>query len=88
MSDASVPAERVIPAQPNSAILICQMPAPDNQPDEDRAELYRQSAGTLRQLAAEVRFDFGRRQQLVTLADAFERLADRLDGLPLSRAAD
>ena len=65
-----------------------QMAAPENQSDEDRAELYRQSAETLRQLAAEMRFDFGRRQQLLTLANAFERLADRLERSPLNRAAD
>jgi hypothetical protein len=44
---------------------------------EDRAELYRESADKLRQLANKVRYDFGRRQQLLALAAAFDRLAER-----------
>src|SRR4051812_4321972 len=46
-----------------------------------RAELYRQSAERLRQLAARVRFDFGRQQQLLALAEAFDRLAERVETL-------
>ena len=45
---------------------------------EDRVEVYRQTAEKLRQLAAEVRFDFGRREQLLSLAAAFDRLATRM----------
>jgi len=59
--------------------------------DEDqqsRAALYRQSATSLRQMAAQVRFDFCRQNQLIALADAFDRLADRLEGSPLKLAAD
>ena len=48
---------------------------------DDRAELYRQSAERLRQLAARVRFDFGRQQQLLALAEAFDRLAERVERL-------
>ena len=45
--------------------------------EEDRAELYRRSAENLRQVAAQVRFNFGRQQQLLALAEAFDRLAER-----------
>jgi hypothetical protein len=52
---------------------------PDNASElENRAELYRESADKLRQLADEVRFDFGRRRQLLAMAAAFDRLANRL----------
>jgi hypothetical protein len=44
---------------------------------EDGAEGYRETAERLRQLAAQVRFNFGRQQQLLSLADAFDRLAAR-----------
>jgi hypothetical protein len=66
------------------------MPAPSDDPSEqeDRAALYRESADKLRQLADEVRFDFGRRGQLLALADAFDRLAARLEASPIKRAAD
>jgi hypothetical protein len=60
-------------------------------PDNASATLavtYRKSANKLRELAAEVRFDFGRRGQLLSLADAFDRLAARLEGSPAKRAAD
>jgi hypothetical protein len=56
--------------------------------DEQRAILYRQSAENLRQLAGKVRFDFGRREQLLSMADAFDRAAARIEGLPVKRAAD
>jgi hypothetical protein len=51
--------------------------------------MYRWSATTLRQqIAAEVRFDFCRRDRLLSLAESFDRLAERLEGSPLKRAAD
>jgi hypothetical protein len=53
--------------------------APSDKLDEkDRAELYRQNAQALRRLAAELRFDFCRREQLLALAAGFDRFADRL----------
>ena len=66
------------------------MPAPSDSPSEqeDRAAIHRQTADKLRQLAAEVRFDYCRREQLLSLADAFDRLAAQLEGLPIKRAAD
>jgi len=45
--------------------------------EEHPAEQYRGTAEKLRQLAKQIRFDFGRQQQLLSLADAFDRLADR-----------
>jgi len=39
-------------------------------------------------MAAPVRFDFCRQKQMVALADAFDRLAERLEGSPLKQAAD
>ena len=59
------------------SLAMAEHGAPENDAEEDRAELYRRSADRLRQLAAEVRFDFGRRQQLLALADAFDRLAEK-----------
>jgi len=59
------------------SLAMAEHEAPENDAEEDRAELYRRSAERLRQLAAEVRFDFGRRQQLLALADAFDRLAEK-----------
>jgi hypothetical protein len=50
--------------------------------------LYRHSARTLRQLAAEIRFDFRRRSQLFALADGFDRYAERLEGSILEDVAD
>jgi hypothetical protein len=47
--------------------------------EEDRAENYRHTAERLRQLAGKVRFNFGRQQQLLSLADAFDRLAERIE---------
>lgn len=62
---------------------------PQGQDDpEGRAETYRQSADRLRDMAGQIRFDFCRRKQLVSLADAFDRLADRLEGSPVKQAAD
>jgi len=55
---------------------------------ETRAALYRHSARTLRQLAAEIRFDFRRRSQLFALADGFDRYAERLEGSILEGVAD
>ena len=59
-----------------------------DQDQESRATLYRQSATSLRRMAAPVRFDFCRQKQMVALADAFDRLAERLEGSPLKQAAD
>lgn len=55
---------------------------------DTRAAIYRQSATALRELAAEIRFDFCRREQLLCLAGGFDRLAERLEGAPLKHAAD
>jgi len=59
-----------------------------HQQDTARAETYRQSARRLRRIAAEMRFDLCRREQLLSLAGGFERLADKLEGSPLKHAAD
>jgi hypothetical protein len=59
-----------------------------DQQDRTRASLYRQSASGLRRIAAELRFDLCRRQQLLSLAGGFDRLADKLEGSPLKHAAD
>lgn len=56
--------------------------------EESRTALYRKSAERLRQIAAEVRFDLCRREQLCALADGFDRLAEKLEGSPLKHAAD
>ena len=50
--------------------------------EEDRAALYRRSAENLRHLAAQVHFNFGRQQQLLALAEAFDRLAERVEPSP------
>ena len=55
---------------------------------QSRAEMYRQDARAVRQLAAQVRYDFCRQRQLLALAEGFERLADRLEGSPVKQAAD
>ena len=52
-------------------------PPSDNRAEDGLAEQYRRTAEKLRQLAKQIRFDFGRQQQLLSLADAFDRLADR-----------
>ena len=64
------------------------MPPDSPSEQEDRAAMYRETADKLRQLAAEVRFDFGRRAQLLALAAGFDRRAAQLEGLPIKRAAD
>jgi len=56
-------------------------PEDNTAEQEDRVEVYRKTAEKLRQLAAEVRFDFGRREQLLALAAAFDRLATRIEQL-------
>ena len=55
---------------------------------DSQLELYRQTAEKLRQLAAEIRFDFCRRQQLLALADAFDRRARLGERPPIRQAAD
>jgi hypothetical protein len=63
----------------------------NNEQEERTAQavMYRWSATTLRQqIAAEVRFDFCRRDRLLSLAESFDRLAERPEGSPLKRAAD
>jgi hypothetical protein len=57
-------------------VAVGNVPSDD---EEDRAENYRHTAERLRQLAGKVRFNFGRQQQLLSLADAFDRLAERLE---------
>ena len=47
--------------------------------EEDCADVYRRSAERLRELAAKVRFNFTRQQQLLSLAAAFDRLAERIE---------
>jgi hypothetical protein len=44
-----------------------------------RAAGYRETAQTLRQVADQLRFELGRRDQLLALADGFERLAERIE---------
>jgi hypothetical protein len=59
------------------------------EPSEDeRAVQHRHTAETIRQLAGQIRFDHLRRRQLLALADAFDRLADRVTAGPLREAAD
>jgi hypothetical protein len=53
-----------------------------------RAAQYRQNAETLRQLATQIRFDLCRREQLLALAGAFDRLAARVEGPCLHEAAN
>lgn len=55
---------------------------------EAGASNYRQTASKLRRLAGELRFDFCRRNQLLALADGFERSADRLKKRFETEAAD
>ena len=55
---------------------------------EAQTTLYRQSADRLRQIAAEVRFDLCRREQLRALADGFDRLAEKREGSARKQAAD
>ncbi len=56
--------------------------------EDSQPELYWETATKLRQLAAEIRFDLCRRQQLLALADGFDRRARRAERQPLREAAD
>ena len=60
----------------------------DNSEQEARAALYRETARTLRRFAADIRYDFGRRSQLLALAAGFDRYAERLEASLLEHAAD
>ncbi len=55
------------------------MVMPDSELDDDKSELYRESADALRRLAGNIRFDFNRREQLLRLAEAFDRFAERAE---------
>ena len=55
-------------------------PNPMSDEEEAGASNYSETASKLRRLADELRFDFCRRNQLLALADGFERLAERLKG--------
>jgi hypothetical protein len=50
--------------------------------EQNNAESYRQTAERLREMAAKIRFDFRRQQQLHALADGFDRLASRVEVSP------
>jgi hypothetical protein len=52
--------------------------AVDDETPQARAEHFRGVAAQLRTLADQIRYDFRRRNQLLALADGFERFADRL----------
>jgi hypothetical protein len=62
---------------------VCVVGNIDDREQEARAALYWHTATTLRQLAAEIRFDFRRRSQLLALADGFDRYAARIQRQPL-----
>jgi hypothetical protein len=51
----------------------------DDEAPLARAEHFRRVAENLRGLATATRYDFRRRDQLLALADGFERFADRLE---------
>jgi hypothetical protein len=53
--------------------------AVDDSALEDRAAYFRGVAETLRGIATELRYDPRRRDQLLALADGFERFARRLE---------
>lgn len=55
--------------------------------EDERASRHRQTADTIRQIAANLRFDHLRRRQLLALADAFDRLAGRIAKGRLHEAA-
>ena len=57
----------------------------DDETPEARAEHFRGVAAQLRSLANQIQYDFRRRDQLLALADGFERFAERLE---LQVAAD
>jgi hypothetical protein len=64
-------------------------PPPNNlAEDEQRAALYRRSADNLREFANMIHFELGRRAQLLSMADAFDRAAARIEEPPVKRAAD
>jgi|tagenome__1003787_1003787.scaffolds.fasta_scaffold20805856_2 hypothetical protein len=65
--------------EPGCSVNIGKVPIDS---EEDRAALYRRSAENLRDLAAQVRFNFGRQQQLLALAEAFDRVAERVEPSP------
>jgi hypothetical protein len=46
---------------------------------DNEAANYRATAEKLRRLAGQLRFDLCRREQLLALAEGFERLAERSD---------
>ena len=60
----------------------------DENNSEARAATYRENATTLRRLAAQIGFDFCRRDQLLALAAGFDRLAERVEGSCMKEAAD
>ena len=60
----------------------------DDSEQQARATFYRETARTLRRLAAEIRYDFRRQSQLGALADGFDRYADRVEGSLLADVAD
>ena len=62
--------------------------SPMTDEEEASASHYRETASKLRRLAGELRFDFCRRNQLLALADGFERLAERLGKRFETEAAD
>ncbi len=51
----------------------------DDETPQSRAEHFRGVADNLRNLAAKMRYDIRRRDQLLALAAGFERFADRLE---------
>jgi hypothetical protein len=51
----------------------------DDETPQSRAEHFRGVADNLRNLAAQMRYDIRRRDQLLALAAGFERFADRLE---------
>ena len=61
---------------------------PMTEDQEAGASNYRETASKLRRLAGELRFDLCRRNQLLALADGFERLADQLRKRFTTEAAD
>ena len=60
----------------------------DSSEQEARAALYRETARTMRRVAAEISYNFGRRSQLLALAAGFDRYAEKLEGSLLEHAAD
>jgi hypothetical protein len=56
--------------------------------EDERADNYRRTAGMIRRIAGQIRFDHLRQRQLLALADAFDRLADRVAGGGVREAAN